>query len=341
MPSSPIQPLSRQRLTDVLAKVPDPRARRGVRHRVPTILALAVVGVLAGARTLVALWQHLDHMDRHDLEALGVPADKPIPSGSTIRRVLAAIDPHTLDRLIAAWMCVRVGARESRRVIAVDGKTMRGARPRASKKNQGPDNSPRNLRAPHLLAAPDQATGTVVAQEAVTVRSNEIPALKDLLADMDLTDAVITADALHTQRDTIEWIRGRGGHFVFTVKANQPALCDQLRSIDWKNLPATRITEISHGRRTCRTIGSPGPALDRFPARGTGPADETHTDLDRHEGPVEADPRTGVPHLFPAHAGRPAPPGSSLGPGPLGYREPAPLGERRHLRRGPPPVTHR
>ena len=127
MPSCPIEVLSRQSLLDVLAKVSDPRARRGVRYPVVGVLALAVVGVLAGARSLLAVWQHATHMDHGDLEALGLPAHRPLPSESTIRRLLAAIDPDVLDRLIATWMHVRTGVRQGRRVIAVDGKTMRGA----------------------------------------------------------------------------------------------------------------------------------------------------------------------------------------------------------------------
>ena len=134
MPSCPIEVLSRQSLLDVLAKVSDPRARRGVRYPVVGVLALAVVGVLAGARSLLAVWQHATHMDHGDLEALGLPAHRPLPSESTIRRLLAAIDPDVLDRLIATWMHVRTGVRQGRRVIAVDGKTMRGARPSPSKK---------------------------------------------------------------------------------------------------------------------------------------------------------------------------------------------------------------
>ena len=73
-------------------------------------------------------------------------------------------------------------------MIAVDGKTMRGART---------EDNP----APHLLAALDQIRGVVVAQRRVADKSNEIPALRDLLEPLDLDGALITADAMHTQVD--------------------------------------------------------------------------------------------------------------------------------------------
>src|SRR5664279_736587 len=103
----------------------------------------------------------------------------------------------------------RPGRPAGRRVIAFDGKTMRGARTPAG--------------APHLVAAFDHAAGAVVGQLAVSAKSNEIPALRDLLESMDITDSVVTADAMHCLRETAEHITGRGGHYVLTVKANQCA----------------------------------------------------------------------------------------------------------------------
>jgi len=87
-----------------------------------------------------------------------------------------------LDARLTSWLHTRTGAIEGRTVIAVDGKTMRGAR-------TGTDP------APHLLAALDQAAGTVLTQRRVADKSNEIPALPELLAPMDLDGALITADA--------------------------------------------------------------------------------------------------------------------------------------------------
>ncbi|WP_316671263.1 transposase family protein [uncultured Propionibacterium sp.] len=72
----------------MFATVPDPRGRRGVRHRLDTILALAVVTVLADCRTLLAAWEHMADLSPDDLACLGIDQDRPLPSESTIRRVL-------------------------------------------------------------------------------------------------------------------------------------------------------------------------------------------------------------------------------------------------------------
>ena len=64
----------------------------------------------------------------------------------------------------------------------------------------------------HLLAAFDPASGTVLGQTQVESKSNEITAFAPLLDRLDLTDVLLTADALHTQRAHAEYLHDRGGH---------------------------------------------------------------------------------------------------------------------------------
>ena len=146
MSSSTTTALSRQPLAQVLRNLTYPRDRRGVRHDLPTVLSLAVTGVLASCRSLTAIWEHTTDLTAADLEALGLQVGQALPSESTIRRVLQDLDPTDLDTHVRSWFCTRTGTITGRTVIAVDGKTMRGAR-------TGKDP------APHLLAALDQATG--------------------------------------------------------------------------------------------------------------------------------------------------------------------------------------
>ena len=196
MSSSTTTALSRQPLAQVLKNITDPRDRRGVRHDLPTVLSLAVTGVLAGCLSLTAIWEHTTDLTAADLEALGLQAGQALASEST-RRVLQDLDPADVDAHLRSWLCTCTGTIAGRRVIAVDGKTMRAAR-------TGKDP------APHLLAALDQATGTVFAQARVADKSNEIPALRELLKPLDLDGVVVSADAMHTQTDTAEWTRPAG-----------------------------------------------------------------------------------------------------------------------------------
>ncbi|WP_238161102.1 ISAs1 family transposase [Kribbella antibiotica] len=108
--------------------------------------------------------------------------------------------------------------------------------------------------APHLVAALDQATGTVIGQFAVTAKSNEIPAVQGLLKLFDLTNVVVTVDAMLTQTDTAQQITTAGGAYVFTVKANQPKLLAACKNLPWKDVPSHTSTSRGHGRKATRTI---------------------------------------------------------------------------------------
>lgn len=245
MSSSPITPARMQRpgrpdLMTLFESVPDPRDRRGVRHALPVILAVGVAAVLTGARSFAAIGEWVADQSEPALARLGVGTG-PRPTESTIRRTFARLDADLLDQVIGAYLWTRTRVVDGRRVIAIDGKTVRGARTA-------------NAVAPHLVAAFDHKSGTVLGQVAVAAKSNEIPAVRDLLATFDLKAVVVSVDAMHTQTDTAAAITAAGGDYVFTVKKNQPSLHAACKDLPWKDVPAHRVTRTGHGRRATRTI---------------------------------------------------------------------------------------
>ncbi|MEU5905325.1 ISAs1 family transposase [Micromonospora sp. NPDC047467] len=87
-------------------------------------------------------------------------------------------------------------------------------------------------------------------------RLNEITRFAPLLDQIgDLRDTVITADALHCQREHVDYLAERGAHWILTVKGNQPSLHRQLAGLPWRAVPdAFRDTDRGHGRREIRTV---------------------------------------------------------------------------------------
>ncbi|MGH3632364.1 MAG: ISAs1 family transposase [Sciscionella sp.] len=245
MPSSPTPPAidyptRREQLLSVLARVPDPRDPRGVRYRLPPVLAVAIAATMAGSRSFAAIGQWAAQLGRDRLARFGL--DDAAPDESTLRKLFARLDADALDRALGVWMWTRTRVVGGRRVIALDGKTVRGARSR-------PDG-----RAPHLIAAFDHQAGAVLGQVAVDAKSNEIPAARTLLEWLDLDGAVLTLDAMHTQTDTARTIVGAGGDYVFTVKKNARTLHAQLKDLPWKDVTAHRASTTGRGQRTTRTI---------------------------------------------------------------------------------------
>ncbi len=239
--------VDRTGLLSVLAQVPDPRKPRGVRHRFSAVLALAVCAVMAGARSYVAIAEWAADADAATWVELGVGAV--VASESTFRRTLQRLDADGFDDAVGVWAQERTsavagtGSAGTPRRVAVDGKTLRGS---------AADGEPGR----HLLAALDHTHGVVLGQVDVAAKTNEIPMLATLLDRVDLTGAVVTADAMHAQRGHAEYLVGsRGAHYVLTVKRNQPSLHAQLTALPWTQVPvADESRGRGHGRVERRTL---------------------------------------------------------------------------------------
>ena len=218
-------------------------------------------------------------------------------------------------------MCTRSGTIEGRTVIAVDGKTMRAAR-------TGKDP------APHLLAALDQATGTVLAQARVADKSNEIPALRELLKPLDLDGVVVSADAMHTQTDTAEWTRpaGRSLRAHASGQSEDPAQDTQEAARRRTSRPPPGATSLTGGGCGAPPEATWAPTWVDFPgAAQVVQVRRTRTTKDRRStgnNGGDSAKRTTVevvyPGLLPTHGTGPARTGCRLGPRALGNREPAP-----------------
>jgi predicted transposase YbfD/YdcC len=237
-------------LAPVLSTLTDPRKRRGVRHGLVTLLSVAVCAVVAGARSFVAIAEWAADLPVDVAATLGINATP--PSESAVRRLVQRLDPDRFDNAIGAWvqqMCADVAPTGRRRVLAVDGKTLRGSRTTTDG-------------ARHLLAVIDHNTGTVLGQRTVYGKTSEITEFVPLLDTLtslnstgDLAGTVITADALHTQRDHVEHLHTRGAHWLLTVKGNQPNLRRQLAGLPWRQIEIChRSTGNAHGRREIRTL---------------------------------------------------------------------------------------
>ena len=258
-------------LLDELAKVPDPRMKRGIRHQLPQILAIATLATLRGATSLFAIGELAAELPQEALGRLSCrvsprTALRVAPEETTIRRTLRAIDADSLDLVVNAWVAAQVAAGRLeaedaveidfsvmveedersddnedtkgsqdgaaiRQALALDGKTLRGARL---------DNG----RRVHLVSALTHKEGVTVAQRNVDTKTNEITAFRPLLEGLELTDVVVTADAMHTQREHAAFLSARGAHFVFGCKDNQPTLAREAVRL----LAASPVVHETHDR---------------------------------------------------------------------------------------------
>ena len=254
-------------LLDALGAVTDPRKARGVRHDFASTLALCACATLAGNKSLLAISEFVNAIPQETLVRVGARTSpstglRVAPSYATIRRALEAVDPQELDDIVNTWagsQCSQAtqttrphqrphdnrgdggsGVGDWLVGVAVDGKTLRGAR-----KDDGTR--------VHLLAAMTHDTKTVIGQRDVdSDKTNEIKVFRPLVAGLDIAGKVVTADPMHAQRKAARFIVGfKAGHYLFGVKANQPTLynagIDALNNRDLDN-PHHETIQRGHGR---------------------------------------------------------------------------------------------
>lgn len=197
----------------------DVRKPRGVRHPYGTVLTIALAAIAAGCTSLLAIGEWAGGLTQEQLATLHAARFKGRyipPSESAIRRALQRSDAEALDRTLEQWMAEQ-GIPNA---IACDGKTVRGSGNATTK--------PR-----HLVSAVIHGTTRVVAQTAVDEKSNEIPAMRTLLDPVQLAGTLITADAMHTQRDFATYVvEEKKADYLLIAKGNQPTLEADIRTLD-------------------------------------------------------------------------------------------------------------
>jgi len=273
-------------LAAALAAVPDPRHRRGRRHALTGVLAIGACACLTGASSYVAISEWAAAQGTAVLHCLSCEAE--LPSESTLRRCLQNTDAAALDAAVAGWAIGQLTAEQAlaasatvdplpaepgRRVIAIDGKSLRGSAPRSTPEQVTA--AGRGGGRTHVVAAYDHASGVTLGQmprASEDGKGGEVAAAKQLAATLDqrglLTDAVLPADAGFTARELAADLRARGAHWILRVRGNQKTLHARLTALPWTDVPeAGRVRSVGHGRIETRTIRS-----STWPAAATGTA---------------------------------------------------------------------
>ncbi|MER5347616.1 ISAs1 family transposase [Streptomyces mirabilis] len=248
----PLHPHDTGRLRVHLQRVPDPRSRRGRWYPLIGLLLVCACAVVSGARTIIEITEWGQRATTV-LEHLGIrrhlPGRRRAPSQATLPRLLAALDGDALDAAIGAYLAehdhtdVATTGSAPRPAIAVDGKALSGS-------------AHRTQRYRHLLSAVTHAPTITLAQREVGAKTNETAAFRPLLEPLDLTDAVVTFDALHSIKDQVRWlVKEKKAHYIAVIKGNQPTAAAQLKALPWEQIPiAHTASATGHGRRESRSI---------------------------------------------------------------------------------------
>jgi hypothetical protein len=233
-----------QRMNQLL----DTRRSKGRRHKLAPTLTICALATLCGARGTRAIAEFAEYLNQTQLRLLRCYYDKKrkgyvAPSEPTIRRILKAVPAAEVDGAVIAWMAEQD---EAARRIAVDGKAVKKARQKDG-------------RALHLVAAVSHESGRLVAQRPVDEKSNEIAALRPMLASVALEGAVITADAMHAQQEAARFLtQEKAADYFFTLKGNQPSVREKALQLLGSAFSPYPSGASPNGREGARAVGDPG-----------------------------------------------------------------------------------
>jgi predicted transposase YbfD/YdcC len=248
MPTSPLSSFQTH-----FAEIEDPRVERTRRHKLLDIIVVAMCAVICGADD----WVDVEAWGNAKLDWLrqqGRPLPNGIPSHDTFGDVFSRLKPEQFETSFLGWVQAVMGA-SGEPVVAIDGKTLRGSHDRGRGKS-----------AIHLVSAWASANQLLLGQVKVNEQSNEITAIPVLLETLALGGAIVTIDAIGTQKPIARTIIDQGADYVLAVKENQGHLHDDVvatfeeaEARQFEHVPHTyaKTTNKGHGRietRECWVI---------------------------------------------------------------------------------------
>lgn len=239
----------------------DPRSTVNLQHPLISVVVIALMAVLAGASGPTGIANWAAFKQEFLLKALNLPNG--IPRKDVFRRVLMVLKPGAFQACFANWLqSLRATAAAAtgvaQPVLAIDGKTARRSHDRS-----------KGLGALHSVTVWASDFGLSLGQVACAEKSNEITAIPELLTLVDIQGAIITIDAMGTQKAIAEQIIESEADYVLALKGNQETLhqavidyIDEQSENDFANVNARRhqTTETGHGRQETRSyIQLPAP----------------------------------------------------------------------------------
>jgi predicted transposase YbfD/YdcC len=252
-----IQKVHRLSLDEVVAhfsELEDPRSPINRQHPLVSVVVISLMAVLAGAGGPTAIARWAKTKEEFLGNVLALPAG--IPGKDVFRRVLMLLHPAAFQACFCNWLqalrAKATGASDvDRPIFAVDGKTARRSHDRSN-----------GLGALHTVSLWASDFGLTLGQIACAEKSNEITAIPELLQLVDIKGAIITIDAMGTQKAIAEQIVDKRADYVLALKGNQETLhqaviayMDKQIATDFANVTMRRLltTEKGHGREEARS----------------------------------------------------------------------------------------
>ena len=197
-------------LLDHLSLVEDPRSSINLQHDLVDVMFLVIASVASGMEG----WAEIEEFGNDHLDWFRQYRDfkSGIPTRHSIARIFKLVNAEQLTLAMFSWVNAQ-RKQAGQTVLALDGKTLRGAVNRNDKHEKL-----------HMVTAFDTTDGVVLYQQPTPVKGGEVAAVRDVISMLNIKDTVLTMDALHCQVETLAQIQAKKGDYIVQVKKNQPSV---------------------------------------------------------------------------------------------------------------------
>ena len=231
-------------LNVIFSSIPDHRVTGRCTYQLSDLLTIALLTYLCGGEDYVDMSEFANERARD----FGLLEDCPSsPSPDTFERLMSAVEPSEIERCLKEYGRKFLDTLSEKQVI-LDGKKLRGVSPKS-----------RGTNGDYLMNAFVSENQLFVGHVRLKDKENEITAIPQLLDKIDIENAVVSIDAIGTQRSIVDKIIEKKGHYFLGVKDNQPALKEAVEDAFLFHKPSDDASqmECGHGRietRDCRIL---------------------------------------------------------------------------------------
>ena len=233
-------------ITEYFEEVEIEKEYDGYYYKISEVITIVILGSICGLKNLSQIhqWAVKDRTKELLREEFGIYQ---VPCYYWITCMLKLIKPESLNKCFENWVRSVMPSKAKKLTISLDGKTVCSTT--GMKKYESPL---------HIISAQLCEIGLTLAQRTVDGKSNEIPAVQELLKELNIKGTIVTADALNCQKETAEIIVKQKADYLLSVKDNHPNLKKDIEDyvLDEefrKNMQSVTQKEKGHGRIETRT----------------------------------------------------------------------------------------
>ena len=231
-------------MTKYFEELSDSRQQGKIKYKLVEVVVMAIIAVTAGAEHWSEIAMYCKAKQEILKKTYHLELKNGTPTEDTFQRIFAIIKPKEFEKCFINWVKAVIDIKEQE-IVSIDGKTLRGTQDKENNRN-----------VIHMVSAWANHAGVVLGQIRVNEKSNEIPAVPELLDCIDVKGCIITSDAMSCHKKTVRKITEHECDYVICLKGNQETLHDDVRLYfetaqkepNFYHLSKTKTSAKDHGR---------------------------------------------------------------------------------------------